>query len=101
MVACSADPVEAPPTPPLKRVSKLDASTLLARIGRIEKKACKCTDVACADRNLSHLYAFARRFSGTELAPEASSKLLSAADRIIACTAVHLSTGEAPAVEHQ
>ena len=101
VVACSAEPVEAPSTPPLKRVSKLDASTLLARIGRIEKKACDCKDVACADRSLSHLYAFARRFSGVQLATEASSKLVSAADRIIACTEHHLSTGVAPTVEHQ
>ena len=85
---------------PTKRVSKHDQHTLTKRIERIQKKACGCVDIECAEQALSHLYAFGRRFSGIQLQAEATHALLQVADEAIACARPFLQGNEVPAKPH-
>ena len=102
MGSCSDQVVEetAPRDVLRRRVSKNDFSTLEKRISRIKQDACVCKDTDCADRSMSHIYAFAKRANGVKLAPRSEEVLVAQADAAIRCVSPLLRAGAAPTPDH-
>ena len=102
MGGCSEQAVEerAPRDVLRRRVSKNDFPTLEKRISRIKQDACGCEDTDCADRSMSHIYAFAKRTNGVKLAPRDENVLIETANTAIGCVLPWLRAGDAPTPDH-
>lgn len=92
LMGCGSDPVpQAPSKQQRRRVSKNDTATLLKRVEKTKREACACADQACADRAMSHLYAFSTRSSGMRLSETDEASIVRVAQAGIACAKKHLS----------